>query len=337
MLSCDRKKPSEKDQNDNIQLSETKVYKTIGLIERTDPRMSVLFAQEAKIEVIAEGFEWVEGPVWASELNALLFSDVKENKVYKWTEEDSVSAYLEPSGFTGDSTNSREKGSNGLATDSYGHLVLCQHGDRRIARMLSTLDKPKSTFETIVSEFDGKQLNSPNDLVFDKKGNLYFTDPPYGLSDAMLDDPDKELDFQGVYRLSADERLTLLTQELEYPNGIALSLDNKSLYVSNSQDRKALWMKYPIQESGELGEGIIFYDASTLIGKEAGYPDGIEVDSRGFVYTAGPGGLWVFDSDGVVIGKIRSGDWISNCTFDEKEETLYITADDKLLRVKLKG
>lgn len=310
-------------------------YKTIGNIERLDPKINELIPENVKIEVIGEGMTWSEGPLWIADKQMLLCSDVKENRTHKWTEEEGLVRFLEPSGFTGDSTDSREKGANGLTLDPNGNLVMCQHGDRRVARLTASLDKPEPTFETLVDNYRGQRFNSPNDLVYDSQGNLFFTDPPFGLSEAMVDDPKKELPYQGVFRYSKDGELTLLTDELSRPNGIALSPDEKTLYVTNSDGEKAIWMAYPLREDGTLGEGEIFYDATDLIGQEVGFPDGLKVNKAGYIFSSGPGGLWIFDPSGKVLGKIKPGEWISNCAFDDTESTLYITADDYLLRVKL--
>lgn len=323
MLSCS---PSESDE---------KTYPTTGQIERLDPLLDQIISPDAEIEIIASRLTWSEGPLWIEEQQMLLFSDVVMNKIYQWTEAEGLSVYLEPSGFTGDSTDSREKGSNGLTLNQQGELVICQHGNRQIARMDADLTNPQSRFTTIVDNYQGKKFNSPNDLVFDKKGNLYFTDPPYGLSEAMMDDPKKELPFQGVFKYDTQGELTLLTKEVSRPNGLALSPDEKTLYVANSDGEKAVWYAFQIQEDSLINPKII-YDATHLVGKEIGFPDGVKVDPQGNIFTAGPGGIWIFSPDHQLLGKIKSEFWASNCNFDADFSTLYITADDHLLRVKLK-
>ncbi|MEO1655549.1 MAG: SMP-30/gluconolactonase/LRE family protein, partial [Bacteroidota bacterium] len=286
LSACQEEKNQESEtQETKEEVKINKKYKTIGSIERLDPAFHELIPEEAQIEVIGKGMTWSEGPLWIAEKNMLLFSDVKENRTHKWTEAGGVEVYLEPSGFTGDSTDSREKGANGLTLDPDGKLVMCQHGDRRVARLLASWEAPKSEFETVVDNFEGKRLNSPNDLVYDSQGNLFFTDPPFGLSEAMVDDPKKELPYQGVFRLSRDGTLTLLTDQMSRPNGVALSPDEKTLYVTNSDPEKAIWMAFPLNEDGSLGQGKVFYDATDLVGKEVGFPDGLKVDTAGNIYS----------------------------------------------------
>lgn len=323
LFSC---KPSKSNKN---------AFPVIGQIERLDPLMDQIISPDAQIEVIASGLTWAEGPLWIEEHEMLLFSDVVMNKIYKWTEAEGLSVFLEPSGFTGDSTDSREKGSNGLTLNQEGELVICQHGNRQIAKMDAELANPQSKFTTIVDNYRGKKFNSPNDLVFDKKGNLYFTDPPYGLSEAMMDDPKKELDFQGIFKYDTQGNLKLLTKAVSRPNGLALSPDEKNLYVANSDAEKAVWYAFQIQGDSLINPKII-YDATDLVGKEIGFPDGVKVDPQGNIFTAGPGGIWIFSPDHQLLGKIRSDYWASNCNFNADFSTLYITADDHLLRVKLR-
>ena len=299
--------------------------------------MDKVISTEAVIEQIGEGLVWSEGPLWLPSKRWLLCSDVKENKIHKWTEQEGLSVFLEPSGFTGTTTDSREKGSNGLTLDAEGNLVLCQHGDRRVVRYTGSFEEPSPSFTTLASQYKGQRFNSPNDLIYDSKGNLYFTDPPFGLSEAMMDDPKKELPFQGIYKYSPQGVLTLVSKIMSRPNGLALSPDEKTLYVSNADVEQAIWMTFPVLEDGLLGEGTIFHDATHLIGKEVGVPDGVKVDAQGNIFTAGPGGLWIFSPDGTVLGKIKPDAWVSNCNFDETGKVLFITADDYLLRVKLQA
>ena len=203
-----------------------------------------------RVERIAEGFDWSEGPVWDRRGGFLLFSDVPRNTVFKWQQGKGVNVFLKPSGYTGTTPRGGEPGSNGLLMDSQGRLILCQHGDRRVARL-----EAGGTFTTLADRYNGKRFNSPNDGVFKSNGDLYFTDPPYGLI-GLNADPAKELDFNGVYRLSAsDGKVTLLTREMTFPNGIAFSPDEKTLYVANSDPKKAIWMAFPVQDDGTLGAG----------------------------------------------------------------------------------
>ncbi len=221
-------------------MQKPKSYPTIGAIHRLDPKLDSLIAADAKIEVLASGFEWSEGPVWIKDGAYLLFSDIPRNSVMKWKEDDGLSLYLKPSGFTGPGDYGREPGSNGLTLDPKGRLVSCEHGDRRVSRLEAGGGK-----KTLVDSFEGKRLNSPNDAVYKSNGDLYFTDPPYGLPNRW-DDPRRELDFCGVYRLSVDGRLTLLTKEMTRPNGLAFSPDEKTLYVAQSDPQRAIWMAFPV-------------------------------------------------------------------------------------------
>jgi len=306
--------------------------KTVGHIERIDNAINKLIPEDAKIEVLADGFEWSEGPLWISDGDYLLFSDIPPNKIMKWSAKDGISTYLTTSGYTGSVPRKGEPGSNGLILDKNGNLVLCQHGDRRMAKMLATLDNPQPTFETIVDNYEGKKFNSPNDAVYDSKGNLYFTDPPYGLVGNMKD-PSKEMDFQGVFRYSVDGKLSLLADDIPRPNGIAFSPDEKSLYVSSSEGHP-MWTKIHVDNEGNNTAQSVFYDAENVEG--LGAPDGLKVDKNGIIWATGPGGVWVFEDNGKVLGKIITGQRTSNCAFDDTYTYLYMTCDDYLMRIKLK-
>jgi gluconolactonase len=304
---------------------------TLGTIERFDPRFDKLIPPGARIERLAEGFDWSEGPVWIAREKALLFSDVPQNVVYKWTEGLSKpDVFLRPSGYTGPTPRGGEPGSNGLVLDPKGNLVLCQHGDRRVARL-----GPDRKFVTLVDKYEGKRLNSPNDGVYHSDGSLYFTDPPYGLL-GKNDDPKKELPFNGVYRLSPSGELTLLTKEMTYPNGIGLSPDQKTLYVANSDPEKALWMAFPLKADGTIGPGRVFFDATRGVKTLKGLPDGLKVDKEGNLFATGPGGVLVFAPDGTHLGTLNTGEATANVGFGDDGSTLYITADMYLARVKTK-
>jgi len=223
---------------------EAKPYPAIGEIERADPRFDALIPPDAVLEKLAEGFDWSEGPVWVRDGGYLLFSDIPRNSVMKWREDDGVSLFLKPSGYTGSQARGGEPGSNGLLLDSVGRLVLCQHGDRRIVRV-----EKDGRWTTLVDRYHGKRLNSPNDAVFKSNGDLYFTDPPYGLEGGDRKTLG-ELGFCGVYRLSTDARLTLLTDQMTRPNGIAFSPDEKTLYVAQSDPKRAIWMAFQVGDDG---------------------------------------------------------------------------------------
>ena len=310
----------------------TKSYKDTGSIEVFDPALLSLVDSSAKIEILAEGFKWTEGPLWIADSNYLLFSDIPPNTVMKWDEKNGVTPYLFPSGYTGTIPRGGEPGANGLILDQQGRLVLCQHGDRKMARMDAPLDLPSPKYITIADQYDGKKLNSPNDAVYHSNGDLYFTDPPYGLLNNM-NDSSKELNFQGVFRVKKDGKVDLLTKELSRPNGIAFSRDEKKLFVANSDVNK-IWMSYDVTPEGGIANGKVFYDATAV--NEPGSPDGMKVHSSGNIFATGPGGVLVFSPAGKLIGKIRVGDLCSNCAFDANEKYLYITANHWLVRVKLK-
>lgn len=313
-------------------------YRTIGNIEAFDSSLYDLIDRDAKIEILAEGFTWSEGPVWVDELNSVLFSDVPENRMWRWSEVDSLQLFLEPSGLTGEPReNDKEPGSNGLILDQNGRLIACQHGDRRLARLTASYDDPKPEFETIAATYEGNRFNSPNDVVMDSRGNFYFTDPPYGLPGKM-DDPTKEIDFQGVYRVDTEGNVTLLVQDMTRPNGIELSPDESILYIANSDPKSALWRAYDLAEDGIVSNERIFFDATDLVGQEGeqGLPDGLVVAKDGTIYATGPGGVWVFSPDGKALGKIRTLQATANCTLDNDENYLYMTADGYLMRVALK-
>ena len=307
---------------------------SIGSIERLDDEIDKVIPSDAVINILAEGFEWSEGPLWIPDGDYLIFSDIPPNRIYKWSEKDSIELYLEPSGYTGDTPRGGEPGSNGLILDPDGALVLCQHGDRRMARMDAPLSSPEPIFTTLADNFEGKRLNSPNDGCYDSKGNLYFTDPPYGLVE-NVDDPAKELDFQGVYKLAKDGTLTLLTKELSRPNGIAFSPDGKTLYVANSDPERAIWMSFDVLPDGTIDQGNVFFDVTDKVDKELGLPDGMKVNSKGYIFATGPGGVFIFNPEGKHLGTIKTTQATANCAFNTDETELYITADMFLLRVDL--
>ena len=302
---------------------------TLGTIERNDPRLDKLIPPGSKVEKLAEGYDWSEGPVWARNGGFLLFSDVPMNTVYRWKEGMSKpEVFLKPSGYTGTTPRGGEPGSNGLIMDSQGRLVLCQHGDRRVARL-----EADRSFKTLVDNYEGKKLNSPNDGVYHSDGSLYFTDPPYGLI-GKNDDPKKELPFNGVYRLSPKGELTLLTKEMTYPNGIGLSPDEKTLYVANSDPEKAIWMAFPLKADGTVGTGRVFFDATRGVKTLKGLPDGLKVDKDGNLFATGPGGVLIFAPDGTHLGTLNTGEATANVGWGDDGSTLYITADMYLGRLK---
>lgn len=301
-------------------------YPEFGSIERLDPALDTLLAPDARMEKLAEGFTWSEGPVWVPEEQHLLFSDVPENIVYRWREGDGVSVFLTPSGFTGGEYDGRERGSNGLTLDAQGRLVLAQHGDRRVAR----LNPDGRSFTTVADRHEGRRFNSPNDLVYDRAGNLYFTDPPYGLGPSSV----REIDVHGVYRVSRDGAVTLVTDALERPNGIALSPDERTLYVANSHPPRPIIMAFPLDRDGRAGPGRILFDAAPLAAAGGrGLPDGLKVDQQGNLWATGPGGVLILSPEGRHLGTLRTGQATANCAFGNDGSVLYITADSILGRV----
>ena len=310
-------------------------YPVLGSIDRLDPALDELIDPDARIEILADGFEWTEGPVWVERGGYLLFSDIPQNSVFQWSEEDSIVLYLKPSGSNDGQEAGQEPGSNGLMLDANQNLILCQHGARQVARMNAPLNNPKSDYLPLVDRYEGKRLNSPNDLVIHSSGALYFTDPPYGLPGGA-DSPDKELDFQGVYRFSIEDSvLTLLTDTLTRPNGIAFSPDERTLYVANSDPERAHWTAYDVQDDGTIANGRVLHDATQRVATEKGLPDGMVVHSSGHLFATGPGGVWVFRPDGTHVSTLKTGEATANCTFNDDESVLYITADRYLARLRL--
>jgi gluconolactonase len=315
-------------------LAEDKPALTVGHVERLDPALDKLIPADSKMEVIGSGYAWCESPVWVPSGQFLLFSDIPHNAIMRWDAKSGSKLYLKPSGYTANDARGGESGSNGLVLDRNGRLVLCQHGDRRVARLDTSLDDPQPKFTTLAARYQDKKLNSPNDAVVDSHNAIYFTDPPYGLEKGM-DDPKKELPFQGVFRIGPSGKLSLLTKELERPNGIALSPDEKTLYVANSYEQRPVIMAYELHHSGAaLGPGRVFFDARSLAGKP-GACDGMTVDAKGNLFATIPGGVGIFGPDGKQLGLLDTGDRTANCDFGGSDaSTLFIAANNRVLRIK---
>ncbi|MEW6683361.1 MAG: SMP-30/gluconolactonase/LRE family protein [Nitrospirota bacterium] len=302
----------------------------LAKLVRLDPRFDQLVPPGATLEKLADGFTWVEGPIWQRSGRYLLFSDIPANAVLKWKEGDGISVFLTPSGYAGPRPfRGKEPGSNGLTLDSQGRLVLCEHGDRRIARL-----EPDGRRTVLVDRFEGRRLNSPNDLVFASNGDLYFTDPPFGLPKAF-DDPGKELPFQGVYRLSRNGTLALLIKDLKAPNGIALSPDERTLYVTDVDPDRAAWRAYDLRADGTVENGRVFFDAARWKKPPFFGPDGVKVDRSGHVFGARPGGISVFAPDGTHLGSIETGLATSNLTWGDDGSVLYVTGGSAIYRIRL--
>ena len=304
--------------------------KYIGSVERLSPEINNLIEKNARIEILANGFEWSEGPVWSSQLNSVLFSDVPENVIYSWNEDKGLGIFTRPIGYSGEVPNLKKAGTNGLTIDAEGNLIICMHGDRKITKLEQLNINKKAT---VVNSFDGNLLNSPNDLVYDSKGNLYFTDPPYGLLEGD-DDKLKEIPFNGVYKLSPNGDIEVLIKDLTRPNGISISNDEKTLYVANSDNSNAIIMEYELSEFG-VKNPQIFFDGNELSRKDIGLFDGLKVHPTGNVFATGPGGVLVIKENGDHIGTIRTEVKTANCAFDENFQYLYMTSDMYLTRIKL--
>ena len=302
-------------------------------VERLDPALDQLIAPEANVEVLAEGFDWSEGPVWVKSHGFLLFSDVPRNEIIRWKDGEGARAWLKPSGYTGSEPRGAELGSNGLAIDAEGRLLLAQHGDRRIARMDAPLTAPAPQFSTVADRFDEAKFNSPNDLVVHSSGDVYFTDPPYGLARGV-EDPAREISYQGVFRARPGQ-VSLLTREMTRPNGLAFSPDEKLLYVAQSDPAAPIWRVFDVLESGSLGASRVLFDATGLSKTRKGLPDGLKIDVSGNLFATGPGGVLVISPQGKHLGTILTGQATGNCAFGDDGRTLYITADMYLMRVRL--
>jgi gluconolactonase len=295
-----------------------------GRIEKIDSGLEALLGPDAKIEVLASGFNWSEGPVWKD--GKILFSDVPENTVFAWKEGDKEAAVsLKPSG----SLSGTGQGSNGLANDAAGNLVLCQHGERRVARL-----EKEGSFTALADRFEGKRFNSPNDLVIDGKGRIFFTDPPYGLPKGTPPDAP----YHGVYRIDPDGKVSLIIQDIQWPNGIALSPDATTLYIAVSDKEEPRVMAYDLQADGSVKNGHVLFAAKPLKSPDRkGGCDGMKVDSLGNIWTTGPGGVLILTKEGKHLGSILTGQATANCAWGGADRsTLYITADMFLLRVQTK-
>lgn len=328
------------------------VPKTIGKIESLDPAFDKLIAPGEKIEVLAgatkkgDTHEWVQpaatlenlppGNAWSEGVvfikkGYLLFSDIPPNRIMKWDPKTgSTTIYKEKVGYSGtEPFTGDEPGTNGLMLDAAGRLTMCCHGDRVIKRM-----DADGKLVVIADKYMGKRFNSPNDLIYHSNGDLYFTDPPYGLP-KRENDPARELEWFGVYRLGKDGKITLLSKEMTRPNGIGLSPDEKTLYVAQSDPDAAIWKSFPVNADGTLGKSRVLYDG-TKWAKEGrpGLPDGLAVDTAGHIWATGAGGIYCFSPEGKVLGRINTGERTANCKFGDDGSTLYLCADDYFCRVK---
>ena len=306
--------------------------KTIGQVVRLDPSLDDLIDKDAQIEVLADGFKWSEGPVWIKNGGYLIFSDVKANTIFKWKEGEGITPFLKPSGFTGRGEYGDEPGSNGLTISLDGQIIACEHGDRRVSIMPTEGGGKK----TLADNHQGKRFNSPNDVVQKSNGDVYFTDPPYGLPKKEKD-PTRETGIFGVYRIAKNGVVTLLVNDLTRPNGLAFSPDESIMYVAQSDPDRAYIMAYPVLKNGILGKGKLFFDA-TPMSKQGmkGLPDGLKIDDKGNLFTTGPGGVLIISPKGKLLGRIETGQPTANCGWGDDGSTLYITANMYLCRIKTK-
>lgn len=297
----------------------------VGTIVRLDPAFDSLVPKDAVIEKVAGGFQFTEGPVWRPE-GLLWFSDVTGNVVRSVTPAGQVAVLIQNAGGETNAPPGSFIGPNGMISDKDGYVLLCQHTNRRIVRVARDL-----TITPYLDKFEGKRFNSPNDLVYRSDGTLYFTDPPYGLL-KQDEDPAKELKFNGVFRYAAG-KLTAEIKDLNRPNGIAFSPDEKTLYVDNSDEKKRIWMRYDVAPDGSVSNGRLFADVTAE--KDAGLPDGFKVDSQGNIWSSGPAGIWVFSPAGKHLGTLKTPETPANCNWGDDGKTLYITAQTSVYRIKL--
>ncbi len=320
----DKGDSAENIQNDSLTAQLTiEVFDTMAL-NIVDPK--------ATIEILAKGFYWSEGPLWVDELQSVIFSDVPANKIYQWNEKDSLSIYLESAGHTGEENRDSDKGPNGLILNQENELLLCQHGDRRIARLDADLKNPQPQFTTIADTYKGKKFNSPNDLAMDRAGNIYFTDPPYG----QPENKTGEIGINGVFKVSPNKEVSLLVDSLAMPNGIGLSPDEQTLYINQSNPNNPVLYSYEIAENGSLENGKVLFDFLALAKDANGLPDGLKVHKSGNIFATGPGGVHVISPEGKHLAAIKTGKSTANCAFDTDQKYLYMTTTDLLMRVKLK-
>ncbi len=301
-------------------------------IDRWDPAMDAIVPKDWKIEKLAEGFGWAEGPIWVKSGGYLLFTDVPGNKMWKWSEKGGLEKFLDPSGAANPDMNVwREAGANGLAILDANTILLADTGNRGIQKL--DLKSRKKT--PVAMSFEGKKFASPNDVARMKSGVLFFTDPPYGFK-KFDDAAEIEIKFNGVYRMAKDGTVTVIEKELHRPNGVALSPDERTLYVTQSEPAKAIIMAYALDAAGNVTGKTLFHDATDLVAKDApGLPDGLTVATDGTIFTSGPGGILVLSKDGKRLGRISNGKATANCKFGDDGKTLYLTSHNILARIRL--
>ncbi len=298
-----------------------------GEVEKVSDALDAIVPADYVIEHLAGGMRFTEGPVWIhGDQPHLLFSDIPANAILRWAEGDAEASVFHQPMYEGEDTGA-SPGSNGLILDAEGNLLACEHGNRRISRLTD------GAWETIVDRYQGKRLNSPNDAAWHANGWLYFTDPPYGLAQ-QDEDPAKELDFNGIFRLDYESgELQLLGQEQTRPNGIAFSPDHRTAYVANSDPNRKVWMAYDVTDEGQLENARVFFDVTEQTAP--GLPDGLKLDADGNLYATGPGGVWIFSPDGMHLGTIQPPEVPANVAWGDDGHSLYMTARTGLYRIKL--
>jgi gluconolactonase len=311
----------------------------VGRVEKLDPAFDAILAPDAKLEKLAEGFRWSEGPCWYVEkdtkgnvtFKGVVFSDPLANTSYRWQEGwNHAEVFLRPSGLRDNAPGFHERGSNGMNRDNNGNLIICQHGDRRVVRF------ENGAFTVVADKFEGKKFNSPNDNCIAKNGDIYFTDPPYGL-EGNKDSKMRELTFAGVYRVTPDGKVTLLTKDYNFPNGVCLSPDEKTLYIASTDDDLPIIGAHEIKADGTLGPRKVFFDAKPYVDpKYPGLCDGIKADKDGNIFAGGLGGVVVLNKNGKLLGRIYTGEQSSNVAWGDDGSMLYITSDYFLVRIKTK-
>jgi gluconolactonase len=311
-------------------------------VQKLDPALDQIVAPGTKAEKVVGGFnKWTEGPAWTRQ-GSLIFAEIPANNIDLWIPGKGSQVFIHPSGYEGsDVYGGPEPGSNGMTIDPKGRVTIAGHARRNVWR-LETLD-PKGQITVLADSYEGKKLNSPNDVVYKSDGSLYFTDPPYGLRTQGDDDPAKEQKLNGVFRIvdatkqkpgapPDHAKIQLIIKDLPRPNGIAFSPDEKILYIADSG--KHVWLKYPVNADGTVGEGTLFADAN--VDKTPGSPDGIRVDKNGNLYGSGPGGVWILSPEGKHLGTVKIPEVVSNVAWGDADgKTLYITASTGLYRIKL--